>query len=178
MIELTQEYVRSLFDYRDGELYWRVSNSNRVKVGDLVGSDHGDGYRIVMINRKNYRAHRLIFLYHHGYVPEFLDHIDGNPINNNIFNLRPATHQENMMNQKKTKSVNGKSTSSKYKGVYWNKQHKKWRSRITIDGKQKHLGKFTSEIDAALAYDRASYRAFGVFARLNFPIYHRRLYNL
>ena len=164
--ELTQDLVRELFDYRDGNLYRRIPKG-RSKIGDLVGNVMNSGYRRVGINYKSYYAHRLIFLYHYGYLPEFLDHIDGNPLNNKIDNLREATSQENLRSQKKSKSYNGKSTSSIYKGVSWDKRSKKWVSHIQIGGKKKHLGYFISEIDAAQAYDCAAVKAFGEFAKIN-----------
>ncbi len=167
MVKLTQEYVRSLFDYKDGELYWKVSRG-AAKIGDVAGNVESRGYRRIRKDGKIYQAHRLIFLYHHGYLPEFLDHIDGNPSNNDISNLREATMQENRMNSKKTEFVNGNLTSSKYKGVYYDKYHKRWRSQIMIDYKRKFLGYFDSEIDAALVYDKCAIVTFGKFANLNF----------
>lgn len=167
MIELTQNYLKELFDYRNGNLYWKVRKSYRIKIGDIGGYVRKDGYRHVGIDDKDYKSHRLIFLYHHGYLPKSLDHIDGNKSNNDIDNLRCATNQENAMNQKKNKSHNGKPTTSKFKGVSWNKRDKKWQVRIMVDGKTKHLGYFDSEIDAAKSYDRAAIEAFGEFAKIN-----------
>lgn len=166
--ELTQDYVRELFEYRGGNLYWRVAKARCIKVGDIAGTIDINGYRKIQINGKQCYGHRIIFLYHNGYLPEFLDHIDGDPTNNNISNLRPATTSQNYMNQKKTKLINGKQTSSRYKGVYWNKPAGKWHAHIKIDRKMKHLGSFTSEIEAASAYDVAATKYFGKFARLNF----------
>lgn len=167
MTKLTQNLLKELFDYRDGELYWKVAKARRVKIGDLAGSIGRDGYRAVGIDNKLYKAHRLIFLYYHGHLPEFLDHIDGNPLNNNIENLREATLQENQMNGKKRSSHNSKPTSSKFKGVYRDKRDKKWMAYIRIDGKLKHLGYFTSEIEAAKTYNGAATAAFGEFAKIN-----------
>ena len=166
MKEISQDYVRGLFDYRNGILYWKDAKGT-ANVGDLAGYVGTGGYRRLRIDDKGYLAHRLIFLYHHGYLPESLDHIDGTPSNNDISNLREATQEENCLNQKKTKSINGKPTSSIYKGVSWYKRFKKWQATIRIDGKKKHLGYFTSETDAARAYDKAAIEAFGEFAKIN-----------
>ena len=172
MAELTQELILSLFDYRDGNLFWKVLKTKSVKIGDLAGTLRIDGYRMICVNYKLYPAHRLIFLYHHGYLPKFLDHIDGNPSNNDINNLREATSRENNRNAKKRKSVNGKPTSSKYKGVYWDKRDKKWRVQIMSNGKRKSLGYFDSEIESAKTYDRAALEVHGEFAKLNFDDDH------
>ncbi len=139
-----QKQIRSLFDYRNGNLYWKVVRQG-IRNGGLAGTVIEGGYRQVKIDGKSYYAHRLIFLYHHGYLPEFLDHIDRNPLNNNIENLRKATYQENGRNQKKTKSYNGKPTSSRFKGVTWFKQTRKWMAQITIEGKSKNLGYYDCE---------------------------------
>lgn len=166
MTELTQDLLKELFDYRDGELYWKVARGC-VKIGDRAGTDLKGGYRGIRINGKLYKAHRLIFLYHHGYLPKFLDHIDRNPSNNNISNLRDATMSQNGMNRKKVKSHNGKPTTSKFKGVYWNKRREKWQVRIQINGKRKHFGYYDSKIEAAKTSDKALIKRDGEFAVTN-----------
>lgn len=164
---ITQDLLKEAFNYRDGELRRKVSPNRNIKIGDLAGHVRSDGYRAIMVHSELYLAHRLIFLYHHGYLPEFLDHIDGNPLNNDISNLREVTLQENQMNRKKNKSMNGKPTSSKFKGVSWDKLNKKWQAYIYIDGKQKNLGFFIFEIEAAITYNHAAIETFAEFARIN-----------
>lgn len=164
---LNQDLLKEFFDYRDGELYWKESGSGR-KIGNPAGRIRKDGYREIRINDKLYYAHRLIFLYHHGYLPQFLDHIDCNSSNNAIDNLREATKQQNCRNAKKVKSINGKPTSSEYVGVYWDKRAKKWTSQIRNGEKRKHLGYFDSEIETALAHDKAVRERDEKFHKLNF----------
>lgn len=93
-----------------------------------------------------------------------VDHIDGNGLNNRRSNLRLCTRSQNSMN---TQKLDG--TTSRYKGVYWFRGTSKWHARITVNRERRHLGFFSSEIDAARTYDEAARSLFGEFARLNFP---------
>ena len=91
-----------------------------------------------------------------------VDHIDGNRTNNHYENLRWATHSENGRNQKIQTN-----TSSVYKGVSFYKPLQKWTARFKPDGKQKHLGYFTDEREAAKTYNAAALEHFGAFAKPN-----------
>ena len=94
-----------------------------------------------------------------------VDHRDGNGLNNQRYNLRPASKSENAIN-----SVKRKNCSSKYRGVYRDEERQKWQSYIKINGKRKHLGRFDIEEDAAIAHDVAAIKRDSEFRRLNFPI--------
>jgi hypothetical protein len=125
-----------LFTYKDGELYWQncpKTNLNGTKAGYL----NNTGYLRVKINQKGYLIHRLIYVSHHGYLPKMIDHINGNPLDNRIENLREATSYENQYNAKARKD-----NYSGIKGIGWNKTKKKWIVRIRINGVRKHLGAF------------------------------------
>jgi hypothetical protein len=93
-----------------------------------------------------------------------VDHIDGDGLNNQRSNLRPATQAQNMANSRKYST-----NTSGFKGVGWHKAAKKWRADITFDYKTRYLGLFPTAEDAARAYDSAAKSLFGVFACLNFP---------
>jgi hypothetical protein len=93
---------------------------------------------------------------------QFADHIDNDRTNNSVNNLRWASGKENQGNRLKQQN-----TSSKYKGVYFNKQCKKWKVQIKIDDKRKHLGYFENEKDAARAYNEAAKHNFCEYALLN-----------
>lgn len=107
---------------------------------------------------RNIRMHKLITGW-----PQ-TDHKDHDGLNNQRSNLRPATQSQNQGNQRPQAG-----RSSRYKGVGWLTGQRKWRAYIKIDGKSIHLGLFTSEEDAARAYDFAAIAAWGEFACLNFP---------
>lgn len=93
------------------------------------------------------------------------DHINGNRLDNRKVNLRLCTLTQNNRNRAKWSTA----TSSRYKGVSWSKQAQKWLAQITVDWRNRYLGIFLVEEDAARAYDAAAKQYFGEFARLNFP---------
>jgi hypothetical protein len=90
-----------------------------------------------------------------------VDHRDGNRLNATDGNLRAATRQQNVHNTK------AKGGSSSFKGVDWRKEKKKWRVRIKMGDVVHFLGHFSSELEAARAYNQAALRLHGEFARLN-----------
>jgi hypothetical protein len=100
-------------------------------------------------------------------VPDdlYADHINHNGWDNRKANLRPATAADNARNARYPK----RSTSAKYRGVWFNKGRKRWRAAIRLNGKPIHLGYFRDEIDAGKAYDKAAKKHYGQFAILNFP---------
>ena len=132
---LTQEEANELFEYRDGELFWkpRILSRNRPSVlnGMKVGCPNGSGYVKMVHNKRKYYLHQLVFLMHHGYIPSNIDHIDGVGTNNRIENLRPASVSENMCNTK-ISTVN----TSGFKGVHFNKQKRKWQAKLWVRGIQ------------------------------------------
>jgi len=147
---ITQEFLKEIFTYKDGCFYWKVVLSRHGKIGKLVGCDNGKGYLKVGINKKYYAIHRLMFLYHYGYLPKLVDHKDRNPLNNHPKNLREATDQQNALNRG-VRSNN----KSQYKGVSFHKQTNKWHARITIYGMRTHLGYFETPELASEAYKQA-----------------------
>jgi len=74
---------------------------------------------------------------HHGYMPKYIDHIDNNPSNNRIENLRPTSSMQNSWNQKTRKT-----NTSGHKGICWSKNAQKWTARCMINGKSKFLGQY------------------------------------
>jgi len=134
--ELSQEYLKSLFDYKDGELFWKVNKGNR-KIGDKAGSINSNGYSHIKIDFCLYKTHRIIFMLNHGFMPKFIDHINGNKIDNKIENLREATSSQNNQNSQLRKD-----NKIGIKGVSFCNVHNKWRVAINVYGKQKSIGYF------------------------------------
>lgn len=90
------------------------------------------------------------------------DHIDRDWKNNQKVNLREATQHQNAINRSKLKG-----TTSKYKGVYWCNKRCKWIAQIKNNRIAKNLGGYTTQEEAALAYNEAAKTTFGNFAVLN-----------
>ena len=109
--------------------------------------------------------HNFIF----GEVPMgyFVDHINGDSLDNRRENLRLATRSQNRGNARKTVQIFGRPTSSKYKGVCWDKNNNKWQVQMKIDNKTRFIGQFSDEMKAAEAYNKAASAHFGEFALLN-----------
>lgn len=93
---------------------------------------------------------------------QLVDHVDGHALNNQRENLRFCTHSQNSVN-----APSRKGSKSKYLGVSWDKPNQKWRAQIQRDRKNRHIGLYESEVEAALAYNVAASFAFREFARLN-----------
>ena len=157
---ISKEYLNELFEYKDGNLYWKVRLSNCVKVGDKVGClDKSIGYYRVRFNKKLHHLHRIIFIMHHGYAPHTVDHIDCNTQNNRIENLRAADQKTNQQNQRLKKC-----NTSGYKNVSWSAAKNRWSVRLMIDGKTTHKGYFKDIQEAIECATKAREEAFGTFA--------------
>jgi len=150
--------ISELFEYQDGKLLWRV-NRGRIRAGDEAGAVIPNGRLYVQVDGKKHLVHRVIWFLHHGSVPEFLDHIDGNPKNNRIENLRPATKRQNAMNRR-MRSDN----STGFKGIY--PHNKKFAASICVERQNIYLGIFATKELAQLAYLSAAQQHFKEFSRV------------
>jgi hypothetical protein len=144
--------IKDIFDYQDGNLYW--------KTGKLAGTIKKDGRKQIRFDGKSYMSHRLIFQWHHGYLPACIDHINGDHSDNRIENLRDASLAQNQHNRKLDKT-----SQSKIKNVSWFPISNKWRVCVAINGKQKHLGYFEDIELAELVAVEARDKYHGKFAR-------------
>lgn len=124
----------------------------------LSKSKGGQNYVFAIKNGKRVSMHRVLLRPQRGYV---VDHIDHDTLDNRRGNLRLALPKENCRNSLPRGGV------SKYKGVTYCAKKKLYRARIGVDRKRIGLGRFKSEVDAALAYDKAAKFYFKEFAKLN-----------
>ena len=123
--------------YLDMDLWclrW-LKNIGSAKKDDIAGSEIGRGYRQIKYKGKRYLAHRVIFFFAYGYLPNQVDHKDGNTKNNIPSNLRSVSHSQNMINRKHQSN-----NKSGFKGVDWMPRQKQWRAQINKDGKKIYLG--------------------------------------
>ena len=151
--ELTAEKLRELLHYEPatGIFTWKISTSNRVKVGDAAGYPEGGGYLRIMVQSRRYKAHRLAWLYVYGEWPkDQIDHINRNRSDNRIANLREVTNKQNMQNAGKSSH-----NTSGHPGVCWHKQHSKWQAKIMHNYKGIHLGYFAT-LEEALSARKAA----------------------
>ena len=168
-LDKTIEHWASIDGYLNYQVSWwgRVVNT---KTGRILRARLGPlGYHRVNLStggkKKTHTIHQLVareWVRNPG-EKQCVDHIDGNRKNNHWENLRYATHAENAQNSAKTSTQ----TSSIYKGVDYKKQSGKWRTRVTIGGKQKTLGYYTSEREAGESYNAAALKHYTNFAKLN-----------
>lgn len=115
-------------------------------------------YARAWIRRKKVSLHRFILSARAGVT---IDHINGDGLDNRRENLRWCTAAQNCMNRRVQKH------SSRYKGVRWHAANRSWITRIKIHGKLRHIGCFSAEDDAGLAYNKEAVKLFGEFALLN-----------
>jgi hypothetical protein len=97
------------------------------------------GYIVINLNGCQLKAHHFAWYVKYNNVPEILDHINGNTLDNRICNLRSVSHQENMFNRKA-------------KGYYFNKINKNYQSYIKLNNRMIHLGSFNTPDEAHKAY--------------------------
>jgi len=160
MIDITQVH-KYIFD-DDGKLVWKCKKAHAIhNIGDEAGTTNKRGYKIVVLNKKHYRIHKIIWFIHYGDWPETIDHIDGNTSNNRIENLRKVSLAQNAMNRKIAKN-----NTSGITGVYFCSTWKRWKAEIKFHSKKVNLGSFDSFEDAVNARLIAEKKYHGEFSRL------------
>ena len=153
-----------LIEYPNYAVYNYGNVKNRITGRILKPSKESCGYLIVHLYNNDIRYTKKI---HKLVLPAFennpenkkcIDHIDNNRYNNEVFNLRFSTYQENNFN-----SIIRRDNISGTKGISFHKQTNKWRARITINNKEIHLGLFENIEDAIKARQEKAKELFGEF---------------
>jgi len=148
---ITAELVRSRLNYdpETGRLTW-LDGRRR---GRLAGCHDNEGYCVVRLDGRNYKAHRVIWLYVYGEWPQGqVDHINGRRDDNRITNLRDVSNSGNQQNKR------GGGGTSRYLGVCWAKDTRKWQAQIKVGGKTIYLGQYSTKEEASVAYQAAKLR--------------------
>jgi len=142
---MTKDQLHELFEYKDGNLYWKIVKTNSINIGQIAGTNHCEGYRQIKINGKIYKEHRLIWLYETGVMPKkYIDHKNRVRSDNRLCNLREANFSDNCQNISLPKH-----NTSGHMGISWYARDNKWNVYIKINGKNKWLGRY-SLLDEAI----------------------------
>jgi hypothetical protein len=158
---MTQDEIRALFDYEpDTGMLRRREGAGRVPY-PWRGIGKNKRYLAATLGGKNLYLHRAVWLWHHGWLPDQIDHADGNAQNNRIENLRPCSNAQNQYNGP-IKSHN----RSGFKGVVYRTGYRKpWQARIVVDGRALLIGRYDTAEEAHAAYIAAAIKHAGEFAR-------------
>lgn len=144
-----------LYDPFSGELRWIEGQCK----GKIAGKKTAKGYLRVTVGHKTYAVHRIIWIYSTGRWPiATIDHIDRDPANNRLSNLREATLAQNLAYRRYDNKM-----SMLPKGV--TRAREKFRASIWKDGKRINLGVFDTPNNASLAYREAAVKIYGEFAQ-------------
>lgn len=154
--------VKDVWEYRDGGLYWRIKAGRGISAkqpGDKVSpAPDPHGYHFVTWRRKHYAVHRVVFFLVHGWLPDCVDHIDGDPQNNRAENLRPATRLQNQFNRRpNARSKTGVKNVAPHQG--------KWQVRFSINRKTHHYGCYATIEEATTVAAKVRAELHGEFAR-------------
>lgn len=144
------ERCREIFDYIDGKLYWKIKTGYKPIIGKPAGYLNTLGYIEIGADGERHLAHRLVWLWHHGYLPEnYLDHINRDRADNRIENLREVSQSCNIRNSNLSKA-----STSGFTGVSYDVDRGKWGAHIKVNYKKIHLGRYNTIEEAIRArYD-------------------------
>lgn len=151
---ISAERLRALvdFDQTTGQFIRKVSRRGPKTESNVIGTPSKEGYLFAMLDGKNYGLHRLAWFYVHGvWHGGEIDHINGVKSDNRIDNLRAV---DKFLNQQNRRSASRNSRSG-FLGVHWCRCRKKWRATISVDGRNKSLGRFETPEAAYAAYVEA-----------------------
>lgn len=157
-----QKELQNFLAYRkDGSFRRKVRAGNSDPKGQIVrGTLRPDGYRKLQINKQQFLFHRIVFFWHWGWMPEYVDHFDRDKNNNRIENLRSVTASQNSRNC----GLNSRNKSG-VRGVIWRKEAKHWVSFICYKKKYMHLYQGPSKNQAIKIRAKAEKILHGEFAK-------------
>lgn len=140
-----EQELKRLFSYdpETGNLYCKEQYRTGLKEGDKVGN-LDSGYLKFSFYGKYYGCHRVAWFLYYGHWPNVIDHINGNPSDNRIVNLRNVTHAQNMQNKSRHRSGRLLGTTKT--------DSNRWQSKIRVNRKDIHIGTFDTELEAHEAY--------------------------
>lgn len=148
---LTADRLRELLDYDQGTgiFRWKVYRGSKAKAGDVAGSLNEDGYRIILVDGRKYRAHRLAWLWVHGKFPDgIIDHRNCARADNPIDNLRDTTKTVNQQNQRAA----FKNNRLGIRGVRLNRTGTGYETRLCVNKKFICLGTYKTAEEAHAVY--------------------------
>ena len=145
---LTQIQLKEIIEYNPETGVFKWTKKKKWTNKRTVGHIDKDGYHSIMIDGRNWRAHRLAWLYIYGELPDQIDHVNHNKADNRIVNLRSVTNQQNQMNRRYT------GNSAGFMGVCYDKSRKQYKPHIKVDQELINLGRYDTleeAIDARIA---------------------------
>ena len=166
-MKLTKKEIRKLFDYKNGYLINKTNRGGKSKKGYKITPSNGNIYPMIRVLGKRYQLSHIIWLWNYGKLPKnIIDHIDRNPFNNKIENLREIDKKGNARN-----IGNCKNNKSGVKGVHYKNSEKRWIAQITINKKCCYLA-YTKHFIEAVAYRLAAEQCVG-WEELDSPAYNK-----
>jgi hypothetical protein len=162
--KLSVEFLKEYFsiDAETGVIKWIV-NKGPARAGSNAGSIGGNGYMQIRFNYNTYPYHRIVWMLHNGADIEpgmYIDHINGNILDNRPANLRLATPSQNARN----KQGPPRTSRSGVRGVSWCERDERWIVYIGINNKTHHVGSFKTKEEAMAASELKRNEIFRDFA--------------
>ena len=158
IIDYQQALKALCYQASSGKFFWVVPPKNHPRLFGKEAGRNSSGYTVISFNKKKFKAHRLAWLFTHGFLPKQIDHINGDRADNRMSNLRECSNPQNQANKLKKKG------KTEPKGVR-RLPSGKYQARLTVDGGQLSLGVYESVDAASNAYIASSRHHYGEFAR-------------
>ncbi len=157
---MDRKFILSNLVYQpaSGSFRWKKRSGGKATRGRLAGCVNSSGYLCIKVAGKNMTAHRIAFYLVHGSLPEEVDHIDGDKLNNSAKNLRASCKSQNQHNSKLRAD-----NSSGVKGVHWDSKNNLWVASVRCSGVRHNCGSYKSKFDAACAAFSMRNRMHGEF---------------